>query len=251
MRQLMVLIVLGAAACAFTQPGSLASDCYYNANERLYDKAISSCHLALSFNPTTTKHQVLEAAIIHITLGGVYQNTHDYGAAVQEYRQALALYASQTGIPDILVSLPHQALGNTLKAKGDYDGAIREYRQAISLSPQNEILHRQLAEALKASGDLDAATREFKLADAMHQARPVVSRGGADQSKAYCLVRSNGGVSFKGPNGAQGSVTGMMIQGCGMSIDACDVALQGKRASDPTPKAWACTNHIPGVDTSS
>jgi tetratricopeptide (TPR) repeat protein len=247
----MVLIVLGVASCALTQPGSLASDCYYNANERLYDKAISACHLALSFNPTATKHQVFEAAVIHITLGGVYQNTHDFAAAVQEYRQALALYAGQPGIPDILVSLPHQALGNTLKAKGDYDSAIQEYRQAISLNPQNEIMHRQLAEALKASGDLDAATREFKLADAMHQARPVISRSVADQSKAYCLVRSNGGVSFRGQNGTQGSVTGMTIQGCGMSIDACNVALQDKRASDPMPKAWTCTNHVPGVDTSS
>ncbi|HKM61230.1 MAG TPA: tetratricopeptide repeat protein [Acidisphaera sp.] len=72
-------------------------------------------------------------AMLHATLGTVWEVLGRSDSAVAEYREAIRLDAN--------APRPHTALGNLLLAQGKLDGAAAEFREAIRAEPTDARLH--------------------------------------------------------------------------------------------------------------
>lgn len=90
------------------------------------------------------------------------QQQHNLGAAIQDYRQALALN------PNLLEARAN--LGAALADSGDLNGAIAEDEKIVAAAPRNVAFRMNLALAYYKKGDWQNARTQFA---AVHDARPA------------------------------------------------------------------------------
>ncbi len=87
-------------------------------------------------------------------MGNALREQGDLNAAIESYRQAIALQPN--------LALAHYNLGITHNVKGDPDSAIQSYRRAIELHPNFAEAFCNLGNALGISGDRQAAISAYQ-----------------------------------------------------------------------------------------
>lgn len=96
-----------------------------------------------------------------LSAGIAAQQRHDFKAAIDDYRKALAI---QPGLGEARANL-----GAALAAAGDFDAAIEEDTRALQAAPNKTAVRSNLALAYYKKGDMAHAHAEF---EAVHAARP-------------------------------------------------------------------------------
>lgn len=97
---------------------------------------------------------VVPTAIYYGNLGNVLAALGKSAAAVESFRQSIALQ------PDYVPA--HNNLGNMLRAQGQFDAAVQSLRNAIALKPDYAEAYNNLANALVDQGDLEGAIEYYR-----------------------------------------------------------------------------------------
>jgi tetratricopeptide (TPR) repeat protein len=85
--------------------------------------------------------------------GDAYNNTRNYGSAIQEYSQAISLN------PKYVVAYTNR--GTAYHGKRDYDRAIQDYSRAITLDPKAAAAYNNRGYAYLGKGDCDQAIQDY------------------------------------------------------------------------------------------
>jgi Tfp pilus assembly protein PilF len=109
-------------------------------------EAIANYKAALTLNPT------LEEA--HSNLGLIYNQQHDYEAALNEFHKALAIKPKD--------AISYNGIGAALRAQKDLPGAIRNWQTAIDLDPKLATAHYNLGTAFEIQREYDKALESYK-----------------------------------------------------------------------------------------
>lgn len=104
----------------------------------------------------TTTARNPSAWIGHYELARIFRERGDVDAAIDEYKQGLAIWPTYADA--------HYNLASVYLQKGDADSAIIEYRTAIKLQPDDPEIHNNLANALRGSGQMPEAIAEYETA---------------------------------------------------------------------------------------
>jgi protein O-GlcNAc transferase len=97
--------------------------------------------------------------IFYSNLGNALGALNKHAAAIESYRQAIALK------PDYIHA--HNNLGNMLRDHGQYAEAVECFRTVIELKPDHAEAYNNLANALVDLGDLDGAIGHYRKAIAL------------------------------------------------------------------------------------
>jgi tetratricopeptide (TPR) repeat protein len=124
----------------------------------------------------------------HGALGMVYcDGTHDYKAAIAEFKEAIRLDPDEEKL--------HLNLGNALRGDGDQEGAIAAYRDAVRLNPGFARAHFFLATLLFERGNREGSATALRNAAATSENDEYVkanlwmllrARGDLDGAEAAC-----------------------------------------------------------------
>jgi len=107
--------------------------------------------------------------------GLAYHHKGDYGSAVADFTQAIAL--------DPKFVLGYDARGDAYDAKGDRDRALADYNQAIALDPKYLLAYNSRGNIYEHKGDLDHAIADYNQAIALDPKFPFAYGGRGDVYK--------------------------------------------------------------------
>lgn len=97
-----------------------------------------------------------DLALGEIRAGVVLAGKHEYDAAIEKFRHAIAI--------NVQLGEAHFNLAGALLEKGDTDAAIQSFHKAIEIAPQWAEAHYQLGRALLQAGRREEAANEFHAA---------------------------------------------------------------------------------------
>lgn len=122
-------------------------------------KRLSSCNMSIWMVKHGAPMEVADRAKAYVARGDALQQSGDYAAAIQDFKEA--------GELDSASPRPWVGMGNVYTAMADYLRAFENYDHAMSIAPDDPVVYDDRGAALEGLGRHDEAIADFSRAIAL------------------------------------------------------------------------------------